>query len=83
MYRVKQQEMGCLFYLYPVEMDEVKAWQNRPLDSLYPILFLDVLYIKIRDQGHITSKAIHLVLGINLEGRKEILGIWIILKIKN
>ncbi len=60
-----------------VVMDEVKAWQNRPLDSLYHILFLDALHIKIRDQGHIMSKAIHLVLGINMEGKKEILGIWI------
>ena len=60
-----------------VVMDEVKAWQNRPLDSLYPFLYLDALRIKVRDQGQIINKAIHLVLGVNMEGRKEILGIWI------
>ena len=60
-----------------VVFDEVKAWQNRPLNALYPILFLDALHIKIKDNGHISSKAIHLVLGINIEGHKEILGIWI------
>lgn len=60
-----------------IVMDEVKAWQNRPLDAVYPILFMDALHIKIRDQGQIISKAIHLVLGITMEGKKDILGIWI------
>jgi putative transposase len=60
-----------------VVIEECRAWQNRPLDSLYPIIYLDALRVKIREDGRIYNKAIHLVLGINLEGYKEILGIWI------
>ncbi len=60
-----------------VVLDKVKTWRNRSLDSLYRILYLDVLHVKIKENGHIINKAIHLVLGINLEGHKEILDIWI------
>ena len=60
-----------------VVLDEVKAWQSRPLDAIYPILYLDALQVKIRDEGTVRNKAIYLALGINLGGEKELLGLWI------
>jgi putative transposase len=58
-------------------VEEVKAWQGRPLDPLYPIVYLDALMVKIRDNGHIGNKAIHVAIGVNLEGTKEVLGLWV------
>jgi putative transposase len=58
-------------------LDEVKTWQSRPLDVLYPIVYLDCLMVKIRDGGHIQNKAIYLAIGINRDGLKEALGIWV------
>lgn len=58
-------------------IEEAKAWQSRPLDSLYPIVYLDALRVKIKEDGRIHNKAIYLVLGINLYGRKDVLGLWI------
>src|SRR5690349_20914941 len=57
--------------------DEVKAWQSRPLDAVYPILYLDALVVKVRESSHIQNKAIHLIVGINTSGRKEVLGLWV------
>ena len=57
--------------------DEVKAWQSRPLDAVYPIIYLDALVVKVRESSHIQNKAIHLIVGINTSGRKEVLGLWI------
>lgn len=57
--------------------DEVKVWQSRPLDSLYPIVYMDCIHVKVRDAGAVKNKAVYLALGINLEGDKELLGIWI------
>jgi len=58
-------------------LDEVKAWQNRPLERIYPVVFLDALRVKIRDEGVVRNKAVYLALGITLEGTKEVLGLWI------
>ena len=58
-------------------MEEVKGWQNRPLDEIYPIMFLDAIRVKIRDNGHAINKAVYVVMGVNLEGLKEVLGLWI------
>jgi putative transposase len=58
-------------------LDEVKAWQSRPLDAIYPIVYLDCLMVKIRDGGQIQNKAIYLAIGMNREGLKEALGIWV------
>jgi putative transposase len=55
--------------------EEVRQWQNRPLDSLFPVLFLDALYIKLRQNGQVKSRAVYLVLGVNLSGQKEVLGL--------
>jgi putative transposase len=57
--------------------DEVKAWQSRPLDAVYPIIYLDALVVKVRESSHIQNKAVHLIIGINTSGRKEVLGLWI------
>ena len=56
---------------------EVKNWQNRPLEALYPIVYLDCLYLKIREARQVVHKAIYLALGINKEGHKELLGMWV------
>jgi putative transposase len=58
-------------------LEEVTLWQNRPLDALYPILYLDALQVKIRDGAHIRNKAIYLAIGVNLSGIKEVLGLWV------
>lgn len=57
-------------------LDEVKLWQSRPLERVYPIIYFDALVVKIRVDKQIVNKAIHLALGINLEGEKELLGMW-------
>ena len=56
--------------------DEVKAWQSRPLDAVYPIVYLDCIHVKVRD-GAVRVKAVYLAIGINLAGEKEVLGLWI------
>jgi putative transposase len=58
-------------------MEEVRAWQNRPLEAVYPILFLDCLHVKIRSDGRVSPHAIYLVIGITLQGHKEVLGMWV------
>src|SRR5271156_1423525 len=57
-------------------MEEVKSWQNRPLDAVYPIVYLDALVVKIREAGHVRNKAIYVAIGVNIEGNKEVLGLW-------
>ena len=56
---------------------EVAEWQSRPLDRVYPVVFLDALVCKVRDGGTVKNKAAHLAVGIDVEGRKEVLGIWV------
>jgi putative transposase len=58
-------------------IDEVKAWQNRQLDQMYTIVYLDALQVKVRDGAHVQNKAIYLAIGINMSGIKEVLGMWI------
>lgn len=58
-------------------MEEVKAWQNRTLDKVYPIVYLDALVVKIKEDKQVTNKAIHLALGVNMDGQKELLGMWV------
>jgi putative transposase len=57
-------------------LDEVKAWQNRPLEPVYPIVYFDAIVVKIRHEGKVLNRAIYLALAINLEGKKEVLGLW-------
>jgi putative transposase len=81
---------ACLLDMYKVDvseglisqategiMEEVKVWQNRPLDSVYPIVFLDCIVVKSREEGKVCNRSVYLALGINMEGHKELLGIWI------
>ena len=57
-------------------LDEVRARQSRPLDAVYPILYLDALQVKVKSQGRVMNKAIYLAFGVNLSGLKEVLGMW-------
>ena len=57
-------------------LDEVKAWQTRLLDEVYPIVYLDALQVKVRDQGRVSNRAIYLAVGVNMSGLKEVLGMW-------
>jgi putative transposase len=58
-------------------IEEVNEWRNRELDPLYPILYLDAIVVKVRDEGHIRNKSVYLALAVNMEGHKELLGMWI------
>ena len=58
-------------------MDEVRSWQNRPLESVYAIVYFDALVVKVRQDKRIINKALYVALGIGLTGRKDILGLWI------
>src|SRR5204863_7859185 len=57
-------------------VEEVQAWQSRPLDAVYPIVYLDALFVKIRESGHVQNRAIYVVIGVTLDGQKEVLGLW-------
>jgi transposase-like protein len=58
-------------------LSEVEQWQQRPLEPMYPIVYFDALRLKIRDEGTVRNKAVHLALGIKADGKKEVLGLWI------
>ena len=58
-------------------LDEVAAWQQRPLDAVYPLVFFDAIRVKIRDEGMVRNKAIHIALGVRADGGKEVLGLWL------
>jgi transposase-like protein len=58
-------------------MNEVREWQSRPIDTLYPIVFFDAIVVKGRTDGKASNKSVYLAIGINLEGKKEVLGMWI------
>ena len=56
---------------------EVLAWQHRPLDGLYPVIYLDAIMIKVRDGAHVTNKAAHIAVGVDMDEIKHVLGIWV------
>ncbi len=58
-------------------IEQVVEWQSRPLDAIYPIVYLDCIVVKIRQDKKVINKAIYLTLGVNLEGHKELLGMWL------
>jgi len=58
-------------------LDEVLAWQQRPLEAFYPVIYLDALVVKVRDGAHVVNKAAHIAVGVDLDGIKHVLGIWI------
>jgi putative transposase len=57
--------------------DEVLAWQRRPLEAFYPVIYLDALVVKVRDGAHVRNKAAHIAVGVDMEGLKHVLGIWV------
>jgi putative transposase len=57
-------------------VEEVRLWQSRPLEAVYPILYLDALHVKMRDAGHVQNRAIYVAVGVKLDGDKEVLGLW-------
>jgi len=58
-------------------LDEIALWQARPLDPVYPIVFFDAIRVKIRDDGLVRNKAVHVALGVRADGTKEVLGLWL------
>jgi transposase-like protein len=60
-----------------VVLDEVHAWQSRPLEAVYPIVWLNGIMVKVHQGKQVIKKAVHVVLGVNLHGEKEVLGLWI------
>jgi len=58
-------------------LDEVREWQNRPLDAVYPVVFFDALRVKIRDESVVKNKAVYVALALDCEGHKHVLGLWI------
>ncbi len=58
-------------------MESILEWQNRPLDPVYPIIFLDCIVIKVNQYKRVINKSIYLALAVNMEGKKELLGMWI------
>lgn len=57
-------------------MEDARAWQNRPLEPFYGVVFLDALYVKMRHEGRVENRAVYVAIGITLEGRKDVLGLW-------
>jgi putative transposase len=57
--------------------DEVLVWQQRPLEALYPVMYLDAIIVKVRDGGHVRNKAAHIAVGVDMDGIKHVLGIWV------
>lgn len=58
-------------------IEQIVEWQNRPLDAIYPIVYLDCIVIKVRQDSRVINKSVFLALGINIEGQKELLGMWL------
>jgi len=76
MYHIDVSE-GLISQVTESIMDEVKAWQSRPLEAIYPIVFLDCIVVKCRQEGKVANVSVYLALGVNLDGHKELLGLWI------
>jgi transposase-like protein len=58
-------------------VDELTEWQNRPLEPVYPVVYIDALVVKIRDQGKVDNKAIHIAVGVTMDGERDVLGMWV------
>src|SRR5579864_7152192 len=57
-------------------VEEVKLWQGRPLEAIYPIIYLDALYVKMRHEGRVENRAVYVAIGVGMDGRKDVLGLW-------
>ena len=67
---------GLISNVTEAVQDEVRAWQNRPLEPIYPIVYMDALYVRMRENGHVQNRAVYVAIGVNLEGYKDVLGLW-------
>jgi putative transposase len=67
---------GLISEVTDAVLDEVKAWQSRPLECMYPVLYLDALMVKMRHEGRVENRAVYVAIGIDEEGQKEVLGLW-------
>jgi putative transposase len=68
---------GLISRITDVMSDEIVLWQTRPVDAVYPIVYIDAIVVKIREGGAVDNRAAHLVIGVDVEGFKHVLGIWI------
>jgi putative transposase len=68
---------GLISEVTDAVLDDVKSWQSRPLDAVYPLVFLDGIVVKSRQDGRVRNKTVYLALGVGLDGEKELLGLWI------
>jgi putative transposase len=67
---------GLISEVTDAVLEELKAWQNRPLEPLYAIVYLDALYVKMRHEGRVENRAVYVAVGVDLDGRKDVLGLW-------
>jgi putative transposase len=67
---------GLISTVTDAVLDDVKAWQSRPLEAVYPIVYLDAIHVKMRASGHVQTQAVYLALALTLDGEKELLGLW-------
>ena len=58
-------------------LEEVKKWQNRPVDPFYPVVYLDAIVVKVRDGAHVANRSAHIAVGVDMSGIKHVLGIWV------
>lgn len=85
-----RQIQDCLYDLYATDIspefissvtdsiiDQVTTWQNRPLDSVYPILYLDAMVVKVHEDNRIVNKSLYIAIGVNMDGHKDVLGLWL------
>ena len=67
---------GLISEVTDAVLDEVKTWQSRPLESMYPVIYLDALMVKMRHEGRVENRAVYVAIGINEDGAKDVLGLW-------
>ena len=67
---------GLISEVTDAVLEEVKAWQSRPLESMYPVVYLDALMVKMRHEGRVENRAVYVAIGLDEEGRKDVLGLW-------
>ena len=67
---------GLISEVTDAVLDEVKAWQSRPLENMYPVLYLDALMVKMRHEGRVENRAVFVAIGVDEEGQKDVLGLW-------
>jgi putative transposase len=67
---------GLISEVTAAVLDELKSWQSRPLEPIYAIVYLDALFVKMRHEGRVENRAVYVAIGVNLEGEKDVLGLW-------